>query len=339
MFSLRASRVAATAAALHLVLGAGVAAAQTIIVRKAPPGSTVEVTVNGAAAGTATVDANGDAVVRLTTLTPGARTEMDAYLFVEQCDTVRRILIVDRTAQAPPANADCQRHDLPGLFLVRRASSLVFDVSASPPTVLLRQGSYSLKPPRVWKPAPTGFVVFGSSGIGKFSNASLIACGNVEGCEGDHSGVPLSAGAAYWFTKWLGAEVSYMKPAEATATVRSEAFTFDTVLDAEIVNVSAKLGVPFGPSRFFGNIGTSYHRALARTTQTAGSITDSFELQTDGWSWSWSGGFEIWLASSFALYAEGGSIGLKGDAINVEEGLIDDRFTFALAGARIRIGW
>ena len=299
----------------------------------------MEVVVNDAPAGTATVDQNGDAVVRVNALTEGGRTEKDAFLFVERCDTRRRVVIVDRTAQAPPVGADCQRHDLPGLFLVRRVSSLVFDVSAEPPTVLLRQGSFSLKPPRVWKPAPTGFVVFGGAGIGKFSNASLLACGNVEGCEGDDGGVPLAAGAAYWFSKWLAAEVTYLKPAEATATVNSQSLNFTTTLDAEIVNISAKVGVPFGPSRFFGNVGTAYHRALSRTTQPAGSITDTFELQTEGWSWSWAGGFEIWLASSFALYAEGGSIGLKGDAINVEEGRIDDRFTYALGGVRVRIGW
>ncbi len=339
MFSVRASRVAAAAAALCLLVGAGAAAAQTVIVRKVPPGSTVEVLVTDATAGSATVDANGDAVVRLNVLAEGGRSEMDAYLFVELCDTRRRVLIVDRAAPAPPVAADCRRHDLPGLFLVRRVSSLVFDASASPPTVLLRQGSYSLKPPRVWKPAPTGFVVFGGAGIGKFSNASLIACGNVEGCAGDDSVVPLTAGAAYWFSKWLAAEVSYMKPGEATATVNSDALNFTTTLDAEIVNIAAKVGVPFGPSRFYGNVGTSYHRALARTTQTTGSITDSFELQTEGWSWSWAGGFEIWLASSFALYGEGGSIGLKGDAINVDEGVIDDRFTYALGGVRVRIGW
>jgi hypothetical protein len=326
------------AAVLHLVVGAASAAGQTVIVRKAAPGSTVEVTVNAAAAGTATVDANGDAVVRVNMIGTSGRTETDAYLFFEQCDTLRRVLIVERAAQAPPPAADCKRHDLPGLFLIRRVSSLVFDASGAAPTVLLRQGSYSLKPPRVWKPAPIGFVVFGGAGFGTFSNATFVSCGTVEGCAGDDTGVPLTAGAAYWVAKWLAAEVSYMKPADATATATSDTFTFNSVLDAEIVNISAKLGVPFGPTRFYGNIGTSYHRALSRTTQTSGSITDTFELQTEGWGWMWAGGFETWLASSFALYAEGGSISLKGQAVNVAEGAIDDRVTFAIAGVRVRIG-
>jgi hypothetical protein len=326
------------AAVLHIVVGAGVAAAQTVIVRKAPPGSTVEVTVNAAAAGTATVDANGDGVVQVKMFATADRTETDAYLFVEVCDTVRRVVIVERAAQAPPAPADCQRHDLPGLFLIRRQSSLVFDVGGAAPTVLLRQGSYSLKPPRVWKPAPIGFVVFGGAGIAKFRDATVTACGAVEGCAADDSGVPLTAGAAYWFAKWLAAEVSYMKPAEATASGTSGDATFNSVFDAEMVNISAKLGVPVGPTRFYGNIGTSYHRALSRATQTSGGVTDSFEIQSEGWSWMWAGGFETWLASSFAIYAEGGSVGLKGEATNAAEGAINERVNFAVAGVRVRIG-
>lgn len=337
MCSARAWR-AAVAAALFLCVSGGGAAAQTVIVRKAPPGSTVEVTVNAAPAGAATVDASGDAVVPVNVLGAGGRPETDAYLFVDVCDTVRRVVIVEEGSQTPLPAADCRRHDVPGQFVLRRVSSLVFDVSGAQPTVLLRQGSYSLKPPRVWKPAPTGFVLFGAAGFGKLGNASGIGCGTVEGCRGDDAGVPLTAGAAYWLTNWLAAEVSYIRPAESTATADGGTFAFTHSVDAEIVNIAAKVGVPFGPSRFFGSVGTSYHRALTKTTQTAGSITDTFEVQTEGWSWSWGGGFEAWLASSFAIFAEGGSVGLTGEAINVQEGLIDDRFNFVVAGVRVRIG-
>ncbi len=337
MCSLRACR-AAVAAALFLCACGGVAAAQTVIVRKAPPGSTVEVTVNGAPGGAATVNASGDAVVPVKVLGTGGRPETDAYLFVEVCDTLRRVVIVEEGAQAPAPGADCQRHDLPGLFVLRRVSSVVFDVSGPNPTVLLRQGSYSLKPPRVWKPAPTGFVVFGAAGLGKLSDASTIGCGTVESCKPDDSGVALTAGAAYWLTPWVAAEVTYIRPKETSATADAGTFRFTHTVDAEVVNIAAKVGVPIGPSRIYGSVGTNYHRALTRTTQTSGSITDSFELQTEGWNWSWGGGFEAWIASSFALYTEFGSMGLKGDAVNVEEGSIDDRLNFVVAGVRIRIG-
>jgi hypothetical protein len=336
MFPVRALR-AAVAAALFLCL-AGAASAQTVIVRKAPPGSAVEVTVNGAPGGAGTVNEAGDAVVKVNVLGAGGRTETDAFLFVELCDAVRRVVIVEQTAQTPPPAEGCRRHEVPGLFVLRPESSLVFDVSGSQPTVLLRQGSYSLKPPRVWKPAPTGFVVFGAAGLGKIRSASAIGCGLVEGCQSDDSGVALTAGAAYWLTPWLAGEVTYLRPAETTATAEIGDVSFTHTVDAELVNIAAKVGVPLGPTRAYGSIGTVWHRALTKTVQTSGSITDTIELQTEGWNWSWGGGFEIWLASSFAIYTEGGSMAIKGEAVNVEEGIIDDRLNFLVAGVRIRLG-
>jgi hypothetical protein len=337
MFAERISRAVAIAAATA-VFGSGVATAQTVIVRKAPQGSTVEVMVKGAVAGTATVNSGGDAVVSANLFGTAEKSETDAYLFVDVCGEVRRVLIVERGEPVPPRTSDCERHDLPGLFLVRRVSSLVFDVGTPAPTVLLRQGSYSLKPPRVWKPAPTGLIVFGGAGLGRFRDASAIACGAVEGCSGDDSGTALTAGAAFWLAKWLAAEVSYMRPAKSEASATTDTFTFDSVLDAEIVNISAKIGVPIGPTRIYGNIGTSWHRALNTTTQTTGTIVDTFDVQTQGWGWMWAAGFEAWVASSFAIYGEGGSIGLKGKPVNVPEGGIDERVNFVVGGFRIRLG-
>ena len=337
MFAERISRAVAIAAATA-VFGGGVATAQTVIVRKAPQGSTVEVMVKGAVAGTASVNSGGDAVVSANLFGTAEKAETDAYLFVDVCGSVRRVLIVERGEPVPPRTSDCVRHDLPGLFLVRRVSSLVFDVSTPAPTVLLRQGSYSLKPPRVWKPAPTGLIVFGGAGLGRFRDASAIGCGAVEGCSGDDSGTALTAGAAFWLAKWLAGEVSYMRPAKSEASATTDTFTFDSVLDAEIVNLSAKIGVPIGPTRIYGNIGTSWHRALNTTTQTTGTIVDTFDVQTEGWGWMWAAGFEAWLASSVAIYGEGGSIGLEGKPVNVPEGGIDERVNFVVGGFRIRLG-
>ena len=315
------------------------AGAQTVIVRKAPPGSSVETSVNGTPGGTATVNPAGDAVIAVGVAgLAGAQRETEAFLFVDLCGSVYRVLIVEKSAQTPPPDDKCRRHELPGLFVVRRVSSLVFDVSGAQPTVLLRQGRYSLKPPRVWKPAPTGLVVFGAAGLGKLGDASLIACGRVEGCKGDDSGLALTAGAAYWLTKWLGAEASYTRPAKPTATADAGTYKFTHTVDAEIVNIAAKAGAAFGPSRIYGSVGTTWHRALSKSTQTTGSITDGFELQTEGWGWSWGAGYELWLASSFALYTEGGSLGLKGDSTNETEGSIDSRYNYVVAGLRVRIG-
>jgi hypothetical protein len=330
--------------ARHLLPGAALllalavpASAQTVIVRKAPPGSTVEVLVNTAPAGSATVNESGDAVVPLKMLGDPDKPTTDAYFFVDVCGEARRVVIVERAGQTPPATANCERHELPGLFVVRRNSSLVFDVSGVNPTVLLRQGRYSLKPPRVWRPAPVGLVVSGGGGIGKFRDASFVACGDLQGCSGDDSARALQAGATYWFAKWLGAEISYLKPNEVSATADTDTFDFTTTFDAELVTISAKPAVPIGPSRIYGLIGFSWHRALLSTVQTSGSITDTFEMQTEGWSWSWGGGFELWLASSFGLYAEGGNIAIKGEAVNQAEGLVNDRFSYAVGGVRVRI--
>jgi hypothetical protein len=320
------------------ILGGGVAAAQTVILRKAPPGSTVEVVLNSSAVGSRTVDLNGDGRVPIDLQGTLKKSEIDAYLFIDVCGTTRRVLIVERGQQVPPRADGCERFDLPGLFLVRRVSSLVFFVGEASPTVLLRQGSYSLKPPRVWKPAPTGLVVFGGVGYGRFRDASAIACGNLTDCSGSDSGILFNAGATYWLWKFVGAEISYMRPAEAKTTFTGDTFSFDTVLDAELLNISGKIGVPIGPTRIYGNIGTNYHRALHRTTQRSGSITDVFDVRTEGWGWMWGAGFEAWLTSAFALYGEAGSVGFKGNSTNVPDGQIDERVNFAVGGIRIRIG-
>jgi hypothetical protein len=103
--------------ARHLLPGAALllalavpASAQTVIVRKAPPGSTVEVLVNTAPAGSATVNESGDAVVPLKMLGDPDKPTTDAYFFVDVCGEARRVVIVERAGQTPPATANCERH-------------------------------------------------------------------------------------------------------------------------------------------------------------------------------------------------------------------------------------
>jgi hypothetical protein len=57
-------RLLAVAAVLQIVAGAGVANAQTVMVRSAPPGSTIELLVNSKVAGSATADPAGDATLK-----------------------------------------------------------------------------------------------------------------------------------------------------------------------------------------------------------------------------------------------------------------------------------
>src|SRR5687768_8924537 len=94
------------------------AAAQTVMVRGAVPGETVEVMVNGAPAGTATVDAAGVGTATFS-LPPGqtpARPEMNARLHVDTCGKTRRVHVVEQNQLPPDPQADCARSDIGGIY-------------------------------------------------------------------------------------------------------------------------------------------------------------------------------------------------------------------------------
>ena len=102
-------RVLAIAAALH-VFGTGAAMGQTVMVRKAPPGGTVELVVNTATVATAKTDPGGDATLAMNLLEATGKTEIDANVFVDVCpDNVRRVVLVERGQAAGPQPAGCDR--------------------------------------------------------------------------------------------------------------------------------------------------------------------------------------------------------------------------------------
>ena len=335
-------RLLAVAAALNLTVCAGVSSAQTVIVRNAPPDSAVEVVLNDAPVGTAKTNDKGDALVPVGIGERLMKTETDAQVFVDTCPTVRRVLIVERAVQVPLQDAGCTRRDMGGIFVVRQVSSLVVDVGGASPTLLLRQGKVSLDPPRVWKPAPTGVVLFGGGAFTQVGDVTTIACGDVTQCSGDQSGLSYSFGAAYWITPFLAAEGTYIRAADATASGSTETYQFNSTFDAQVLTILGKVGVPLGPARPYGQIGASYHQAKFTTTQTmtgaAEPNTLGYQLQTDGWGWAFGGGFEMWLSSVFAFYGEVGSASIKGTAKDDAEGVVDDRMTYYMFGGRIRIG-
>jgi hypothetical protein len=335
-------RLLALAAALNLTVCAGAATAQTVIVRNAPPDSTVEVVLNDTPVGTAKTNDKGDALVPVGMSERLMKTETDAQVFVDSCPTVRRVLIVERAVQVPLQDAGCTRRDMGGIFVVRQVSSLVVDVGGLSPTLLLRQGKVSLDPPRVWKPAPTGLVLSGGGAFTKVGDVTAIACGQVTGCSGDQSGLGYSFGAAYWITPFLAAEGTYVRAADATASGGGETYQFNSTFDAQVLTVLGKVGIPLGPARPYGQIGASYHQAKFTTNQTmigaAEPNTLSYQLQTDGWGWAFGGGFEMWLSSVLGFYGEFGSASIKGNAKDDQEGVVDDRMTYVLFGGRIRIG-
>jgi hypothetical protein len=336
-------RLLAFAAALNLTVCASAASAQTVIVRKAAPDSTVEVVLNDTPVGTGKANDKGDALVPVGISEHLMKTETDAQIFVDTCPTLRRVLVVERAVQVPLQDAGCTRREMGGMFLVKSVSSLVIDVGGASPTLLLRQGKVSLDPPRVWKPAPTGLVIFGGGGFTRFGDVIVTACGSLTPCSGDQTTTGYTFGAAYWVTPWLAAEGAYIKPGNATAGATADTFRFDSEFDAQVLTIQGKVGIPLGPLRPYGQAGGVFHEAKFHTNQTmtnqeGPSNTLSYELRTNGWSWGFGGGMEVWFSSVFGLYGEVGIAGIKGPAKDDAEGSVDDRLTSFVVGARIRLG-
>jgi outer membrane protein with beta-barrel domain len=336
----RSWRLLVLAAMLNVCLGAGVAAWQTVIVRKAPPGTRVEVAVNAATVASADVDPAGDAKVPINLTAAAGKPEIDANVFVDFCDTVRRVVIVERDRLPLPPEAGCTRRQISGVFWVRRVNTLVVDVGGANPTMLLIKGSYGLGPeaaPRTWTPSLAGLVLSGGGGFVSFRDARALACGNVTPCGGHDSGLAYTGAITYWFNRFLGAEGSYMKPGKVTANGSGGTFSFDSSLDARMVTIAGKVGVPAGPVKLYGLVGTNYHQATSSTAQTIDSATQTLEFKTEGWGLLFGGGADAWIAPRVALYAEAGLAGLKGKAVGGGEAQIDDRVRVILIGVRVRV--
>lgn len=341
------------AAAISLLWGPGVATAQTVIVRNAPAGSTIELVVNSGTAGSATADPGGTATLTADMFTSGGKRETDANLYVDICpEERRRIIIVERGQADPPQDVSCMRTQSLGLFLVRPVSTFVVNVEAGIPTVMLRQGSVSLEPRQPRAPVPTGFVVFGGAGMASFGDAVSLACGNVEDCSGDSWGINFAAGAEYWISRFISAELNYLRRADLEVSGSGSAFDFESTLDSHMTTVAGKIGIPMGPVRAFGKVGGNYLRATIGATQTVEDTTVTIDgveqtvpggtiasaITFSGWGWTFGGGLEAWVRPSVAIYGEGGLVGLKGDPRETAEAAIDDRLTYFVAGVRIRIG-
>lgn len=346
-------RPLALAAAISLLWGAGVATAQTVIVRNAPAGSTIELVVNADTVASTTADPGGTATLTASMFKDAGRRETDANLYVDVCpENRRRVIIVERGQPDPSQDVSCTRTQSLGLFLVRPISTFVVNVESGIPTVMLRQGSVSLEPRAPRAPVPTGFVVFGGAGLARFRDAVSLACGNVEDCSGDEWGITFAAGAEYWISRFLSAELNYVRRTDLEISGSGQAFRFEGTLDSHLTTITGKIGIPAGPARFYGKVGGNYLRATTGTTQTVDDTTVTIDgveqtieggtiasaIDFSGWGWTFGGGVEGWVKPFLAIYAEGGLVGLKGDPRETAEGAIDDRLTYFVGGLRIRIG-
>jgi opacity protein-like surface antigen len=337
----RLGRLLVIAAALNVTAGAAAAAAQTVMVRNAPPGMTVEALLGDAVVATGTTSPEGDVSLEVKLPEPG---EMDANVYVDVCEKSRRVLVVDRNKRPAPAPAGCDRREVSGIFWVRRVNTLVVDVGASQPTMLLVRGSYTPPKPTVEgeepvverRQAPIGLALFGGSGLTKFHDQFLIACGNVVGCDGHDGGFGYSFGGTFWFNRWLGAEGGYVKPRAVTAH-GGDGFSFDSRFDVDVFTVAAKAAVPAGPARIYGLIGQNFHQSTLTSTETIDGVTQAFSQKTHGWGWLYGGGTEIWVTPKVALYGELSFAQVEGKAEDKGEGLIDDRLRVLGFGVKVRL--
>jgi opacity protein-like surface antigen len=339
-------RLLGMAAALNATLGAGAAAAQQVLVRNAPPGAPVELVVNAATAITGTANDQGEATLAFTVPEKDGKAEMDANIFVDVCEKIRRVLIVDQARAVPAPAAGCDRREVSGLFWVRSVNTIVIDVGAAKPTLLLIRGEYNPPKPNVDEqgepipraPLPKGFMMSGGGGLSNMSTTLALACGNAP-CTPKNSQMTYTFGVTYWFTRWLGVEGSFVKPRAFNASGGvPDLFSFDTDVEADIWTIVGKVGVPAGPVRLYFQGGLNYHQATVTTSQTMALETQTFEFQTKGWNWVAGGGAEVWIKPKVAIYGEIGFAKIKGEAIGGGEAAVDDRARFILGGVRVRLG-
>jgi hypothetical protein len=331
-------RLLVIAAALNMT-AAATAAAQTVLLRKAPPGVSVEFLLNDAVVGTGTTNPEGEASLDLKM----TLAEMDANVFVDVCEKSRRVVVVDRNRRPPAAPAGCDRREISGIFWVRPINTLVVDAGATQPTMLLVRGPYKPPKPEVEGEegegpkfeTPTGLTLFGAGGYGDFSKAIEVACGNVA-CEGKNGGLGYSFGGGYWFTPWLGAQGGYTKPRRVHAR-GGEGFTFDSQFDVDVFNVAAVVGVPAGRGRVYGLVGGSYHQSTTNLTQTIDNQTQLFAQKTHGWGLLVGGGLEVWATPKVAVFGELSMARIKANAEDKGDGLVDDRLRFITVGVKIRL--
>ena len=329
-------RTLAVAAALNMVC-AGVATAQTVLVRNAAAGDTVEVVLNGAPVGSRPVDAENAAKVPFALPADALQTGMDSRIYVDSCANIRRVHIVERNLIVPAAQEGCNRTEITGLYLVRRENTLVVNVAGALPTLLMVKGNFSLKPPTPAPPAPKGLIVYGGGGFANFADEIGLACGNVTECGGDDAVSAWTGGASYWITNWLGADVSYLKPSKPTAKGSGTDLTFNSDIDANVFLAGVKVGVPFSRLRIYGTGGANFHSATTRTVQTLAGDTHAIVVDSEGIGWQVGGGLEVWATKWFGLYAEFSRIALRGDALDETKGEFKDNLSVAMLGGRIRI--
>ncbi len=332
-------------------------AAQTVIVRHVPAGSTVEAQLNTAPAQTAAADAAGNA--ELTVKLPAGTAEGVVRVFVDKCVSRVAVRLATPGTTPPPAGGDCTRSDVGAQFVIRPETSFVVDADAA--SARVRQGPV---PPgwlndAILEGAAAGLVVpraglmlFGGGGLTSYRRAIDVACGDVS-CAGSDIRLGMEGGATFWVTPFLGAQVTLVKPLAVKASGAGTTYGFESSLASRLLVVAANVGAPVGRVRLYGQAGANVHQATFTQTemiddktitvdgaaQTIPGGTQTSVLETRGWGWVFGGGLEGWAANAVAIYAEGRYAHLHGRDVGGGEGQLDDHLFLAMAGVRVRLGF
>jgi hypothetical protein len=345
---------------LAAIVGVVPAAAQTVLVRDAPAGSTIEITLPPADPATATVGANGEATVTLDAMVKSGRAEVVAQIYDDTCPgPSHHFVFVERNQPPPPAGVGCARQDSGGFFVVRAITVFVINIGGDHPTVMLRQGPV----PPAWlqegplvarhpNGAPPGLAVWGGTSFLRLQTEFNHQCGNLSGCNGNALNLSYNAGGILWLTRHLGANVGYIRSAKATADASPGSFTFKSSFDVDVLTLAGDIGLPAGPVRLFVEAGGNRHRAKLTTNETTTDLTvtvggvsqtvpggtQTSVTNTGGWGWELGGGLEVWIKNRAAVYATISTIAIRGTDLNGGEARVNDRTTLMAVGLRFRIG-
>jgi hypothetical protein len=345
-----------TAAVLSTTAGAGWASAQTIIVKKATPGASVQATFNAGAPVTATAEPDGIARVPLTLVSGDDETVVRVYF--DRCDTRIRVALTGRDIEPPNPDTACTRRDLSGVFVLRRATTLVIDASETVPTILISQGP----PPPEWllegdlsllviRNAPVGIMAYGSLGITRMTDTVQTFCGSNTTCAGSNIRPSFSGGVTWWIARFMAAEAGYAAPMDVHAEGTGDAFVFDSRLEAEYFTVAGKVGLPVRQFRPYFTAGGNWHRSTSTTEQITDDIvrtidgaqvtfpggTHTVAFRTEGWGWLFGGGLEAWVTDRTAIFVDFRTSKLKGPNVDGGEGGIDKQITSYEFGVRFNL--
>ena len=327
------------AAALLMAIGSSNASAQTVMVRHVPVGETVEVFLNATKVANAVVDASGDTILPLNLRENNAgKIEVDANVFIDVCDKIRKVIVVERGQPAATQEPGCDRREISGLYLVTRDHTLVVDLGGANPTMMLIKGSYDPNRPRSWTASPTGLVLFGGAGRADVRDAVLISCGNAPTCNGNDAGFSYTAGFDLWLKPWVAGTASYFRPPKISAQGSGSNYSFNSTLEPNVLILGGRLGIPIGPTRITGLIGSTFQDSTLTTHETINNASQDFVVETRGWGWIGAPGLEVWVSSWLAIYGEAAFGTLKGTPTTGGEVLFDDRLRHVTFGGRLHIG-